>query len=279
MHPPPILTPPIFGTPQLFPGQPGEAEKIPSHLKKSCAHGPAGGEGCPGSTYGLARGFDSRLCAYVLNLARARFCGPAWPVWPGPRPPVRSWPCLAGWWGEGGRIYPAIRRLYRAHKTPPARLAGGPGLLPGGVWRAGFQSPFQSVRQQLPRVSPCAGPVLALVLVVAVSGFGPALQAVGAGRLRRAAAPVLRLAPLPVRRGPCPVPVLLPCRSGAVRSRPPVPVRLLRGPGLQPGVFLRFRCRSSPARPFPKATAIFPPPTPGRKFPAIFPARYFMRAV
>ena len=33
------------------------------------------------------------------------------------------------------------------------------------------------------------------------------------------------------------------------------------------------------ARPFPKATAIFPPPTPGRKFPAIFPARGFMRAV
>lgn len=181
--------------------------------------------------------------------------------------------------GEGGRIYPAIRRLYRAHKTPPARLAGGPGLLPGGVWRAGFQSPFQSARQQLPRVTPCAGPVLALVLVLAVSGFGPAVQAIGAGHLRRAAGPVLRLAPLPVRRGPVPVPVLPPCRSGAVRFGPPVPVRLLRGPGLRSGAVLRSCCRSSPARPFPKATAIFPPPTPGRKFPAIFPARYFMRAV
>lgn len=268
-----------MGPPQLFPGQPGEAEKIPSHLKKSCAHGPAGGEGCPGSTYGLARGFDSRLCAYVLNLARARFGGPARPVRPGPRPPVRSWPPVRLACGGGERIYPAIRRLYRAHKTPPARLAGGPGLLSGRVWRAGFQSPFQFARQQLPRVTPCAGPVLALVLVLAVSGFGPALRAVGVVRPRRAAGPVLRLAPLPVRRGPCPVPVLLPCRSGAVRSRPPVPVRLLRGPGLRSGVVLRSRCRSSPARPFPKATAIFPPPTPGRKFPAIFPARYFTRTV
>lgn len=214
-----------------------------------------------------------------MNLARARFCGPAWPVWPGPRPPVRSRPGPAGWWGEGGRIYPATRRLYRAHKTPPARLAGGPGLLSGGVWRAGFQSPFQSARQQLPHVTTCAGPVLALVLVLAVSGFCPASQAVGAVRLRRAAGPVLRLAPLPVRRGPVPVPVLLPCRSGAVRFGPPVPVRLLCGPGLRSGAVLRSCCRSSPARPFPKATAIFPPPTPDRKFPAIFPARYFMRAV
>ena len=67
-----------------------------------------------------------------MNLARARFGGPAWPVWPGPRPPVRPRLGPAGWRGEGGRIYQAIRRLYRAHKTPPARLAGGPGLLAGG---------------------------------------------------------------------------------------------------------------------------------------------------
>ena len=204
------------------------------------------------------------LWSGVAGLARSPSAGPG-----------LAW--LAG--GGRGRIYPAIRRLYRAHKTPPARLAGGPGLLSGRVWRAGFQSPFQFARQQLPRVTPCAGPVLALVLVLAVSGFGPALRAVGVVRPRRAAGPVLRLAPLPVRRGPCPVPVLLPCRSGAVRSRPPVPVRLLRGPGLRSGVVLRSRCRSSPARPFPKATAIFPPPTPGRKFPAIFPARYFTRTV
>ena len=177
--------------------------------------------------------------------------------------------------GEGGRIYPAIRRLYRAHKTPPARLAGGPGLLPGGVWRAGFQSPFQSARQQLPRVTPCAGPVLALVLVLAVSGFGPAVQAIGAGRLRRAAGPVLRLAPLPVRRGPVPVPVLPPCRSGAVRFGPPVPVRLLRGPGLRSGAVLRSCCRSSPARPFPKATAIFPPPYTGPKISSDFSGEVF----
>lgn len=143
--------------------------------------------------------------------------------------------CLAGWWGEGGRIYPAIRRLHRAHKTPPARLAGGPGLLSGRVWRAGFQSPFQFARQQLPRVTPCAGPVLALVLVLAVSGFGPALRAVGVVRPRRAAGPVLRLAPLPVRRGPCPVPVLLPCRSGAVRSAGPGPALARSWPPVRRG--------------------------------------------
>lgn len=78
--------------------------------------------------------------------------------------------------------------------------------------------------------------------------------------------------------GVVPVPCRSSCRAGPARFGPPVPVRLLRGPGLRSGVVLRSRCRSSPARPFPKATAIFPPPTPGRKFPAIFPARYFMRA-
>ena len=95
----------------------------------------------------------------------------------------------------------------------------------------------------------------------------------------RAVSAVLPVRPSGWLRSPVPVPVLLPCRSGAVRFGPPVPVRLLRGPGLRSGAVLRSCCRSSPARPFPKATAIFPPPTPGRKFPAIFPARYFMRAV
>ena len=186
--------------------------------------------------------------------------------------------CLAGWWGEEG-VYIQLSGDYTARIKPLRR--GWRAVPASGLAKFGapvFNRRFNPSGNS-PPVSPCAGPVLALVLVVAVSGFGPALQAVGAGRLRRAAGPVLRLAPLPVRRGPVPVPVLLPCRSGAVRSRPPVPVRLLRGPGLRSGVVLRSRCRSSPARPFPKATAIFPPPTPGRKFPAIFPARYFMRAV
>ena len=186
--------------------------------------------------------------------------------------------CLAGWWGEEG-VYIQLSGDYTARIKPLRR--GWRAVPASGLAKFGapvFNRRFNPSGNS-PPVSPCAGPVLALVLVVAVSGFGPALQAVGAGRLRRAAGPVLRLAPLPVRRGPVPVPVLLPCRSCAVRFGPPVPVRLLRGPGLRPGVFLRFRCRSSPARPFPKATAIFPPPTPGRKFPAIFPARYFMRAV
>lgn len=108
--------------------------------------------------------------------------------------------CLAGWWGEGGRIYPAIRRLHRAHKTPPARLAGGPGLLSGGVWRAGFQSPFQSVRQQPPRQP------------LRRSGPGPGA---GGGRLRLWSSVAGR------RRGPSP-PC---CRSGPPAGSAPRPAR------------------------------------------------------
>ena len=98
-NPAPNFYPLIFRTPQLFPGPPREVEKNPSHLKKSRAHGPAGGDGCPGSTYGLARGFDSRLCAYVLNLARARFGGPAGRSCP--VPVRRSGPGLARLAGGG----------------------------------------------------------------------------------------------------------------------------------------------------------------------------------
>ena len=273
----PFFRPPIFGTPQLFPGPPGEAKKFPPHLKKSCAHGPAGGEGCPGSTYGLARGFDSRLCAYVLNLARARFGGPACPVWPGPRPPVRPRPGPAGWLGKGG-VYIKLSGDYTARIKP---LRRGWRTVPASwlaeFWRAGFQSPPQSVRHRLPV------PVRPWPLVLVRRGSSPTWCRSSGGRgppagsdpccrsrpgavlLWRGAGPlvgaVLRLAPVPAA-GPAPawsfsgaVPVLWWARSS--------------GAGPAPG----------PARPFPKATAIFPPPTPGRKFPAIFPARYFMRAV
>ena len=71
-----IFSPRFLGTPNFFPSTPGEAEKILSHLKKSCALGPAVGAESPGSTYARGRGLDSRLCAYVLNLARAQFGGP-----------------------------------------------------------------------------------------------------------------------------------------------------------------------------------------------------------
>ena len=112
--------------------------------------------------------------------------------------PVLAWP---GWlMGGRGRIYPAIRRLYRAHKTPPARLAGGPGLLSGGVWRAGFQSPFQSVRQQPPRQP--------------LRRSGPGLGA-GGGRLRLWSSVAGR------RRGPSP-PC---CRSGPPAGSAPRPAR------------------------------------------------------
>ena len=204
----PFFRPPIFGTPQLFPGPPGEAKKFPPHLKKSCAHGPAGGEGCPGSTYGLARGFDSRLCAYVLNLARARFGGPACPVWPGPRPPVRPRPGPAGWLGKGGRIYQAIRRLYRAHKTPPARLADGPGLLAGGVLARRFSIAAAIRPASAPRsgssLAPGAGPAWFFSDVVPVLWW-----ARSSGWLRS-------LLPVPPRRGPS----LARCRSSGGRGPP-----------------------------------------------------------
>ena len=196
-----------------------------------------------------------------------------------PVPVRRSGPGLARLadGGKGG-VYIQLSGDYTARIKP---LRRGWRAVPASCL-AEFGAPVFNRRFNPPGNSSPASPlapVLVLVLVLAVSGFGPAVQAIGAGRLRRAAGPVLRLAPLPVRRGPVPVPVLPPCRSGAVRFGPPVPVQLLRGPGLRSGAVLRSCCRSSPARPFPKATAIFPPPTPGRKFPAIFPARYFMRAV
>lgn len=196
-----------------------------------------------------------------------------------PVPVRRSGPGLARLadGGKGG-VYIQLSGDYTARIKP---LRRGWRAVPASCL-AEFGAPVFNRRFNPPGNSSPASPlapVLALVLVLAVSGFGPAVQAIGAGRLRRAAGPVLRLAPLPVRRGPVPVPVLPPCRSGAVRFGPPVPVQLLRGPGLRSGAVLRSCCRSSPARPFPKATAIFPPPTPGRKFPAIFPARYFMRTV
>ena len=144
----------------------------------------------------------------VAGLARSPSAGPV-PAWP-------------GWlMGGRGRIYPAIRRLYRAHKTPPARLAGGPGLLPGGVWRAGFQSPFQSARQQLPRVTPCAGP-------------GPGagrlrLWSSGAGHRRGPSPPCCRSGP-PAGSAPRPArscsragPPAVPVRRGSVRSAGPGP--------------------------------------------------------
>ena len=142
------------------------------------------------------------------------------------RVPVRrSGPGLLPGWlvGGRGRIYPAIRRLYRAHKTPPARLAGGPGLLPGGVWRAGFQSPFQSARQQLPRVTPCAGPGPG-------AGAGRLrLWSSGAGHRRGPSPPCCRSGP-PAGSAPRPArscsragPPAVPVRRGSVRSAGPGP--------------------------------------------------------
>lgn len=72
---PQFLSPHFFRPPLLFQASAGEAPKNPSYLKKSCAHGPAGGEGRPGSTYAHAHGVDSRTGAYVLNPTRARFAG------------------------------------------------------------------------------------------------------------------------------------------------------------------------------------------------------------
>lgn len=103
---------PIFQTPSLFSGQRGEAPKNPSHLKKSCAHGPAGDGECPGSTYGPRAG----AAVVVWPAAAAVQLGdPARLVWPASRPSI--WPCphpptWPGWPGRiGGGVSPVIGRL------------------------------------------------------------------------------------------------------------------------------------------------------------------------
>ena len=109
--------------------------------------------------------------------------------------PVLAWP---GWlMGGRGRIYPAIRRLHRAHKTPPARLAGGPGLLSGGVWR------FSIAVSIRPATAPPRHPLRR-------SGPGPGA---GAGRLRLWSSVAGR------RRGPSPSC----CRSGPPAGSAPCP--------------------------------------------------------
>ena len=202
---------------------------------------------------------------------------PAWPGRAGPRLPVQAGPGPAGWWGVGGSIYQATRRLYRTHKTPfgasgrvRVRLFGGSGVR---VLRCRFQSPPQC-HQQRP-------PVRARVRVrlMQAGRVRVPLQAEQAWRVRRGPP-----APLPVQSGEVRRGSMLPALpwSGAVlrsgsRSWPgPGPERA-GGPG--PGPARAGGPGPGPARPFPKATAIFPPPTPGRKFPAIFPARYFTRTV
>lgn len=186
----------------------------------------------------------------------------------------------SGWlMGGRGSIYQATRRLYRAHKTPfgasgrvQVRLFGGSGVR---VLRCRFQSPPQC-HQQRP-------PVRARVRVrlMQAGRVRVPLQAEQAGRVRRGPP-----APLPVQSGEVRRGSMLPALpwSGAVlrsgsRSWPgPGPERA-GGPGPGPARSSGPGPAPAPARPFPKATAIFPPPTPGRKFPAIFPARYFTRTV
>ena len=121
--------------------------------------------------------------------------------------PVR----LAG--GGRGRIYQAIRRLYRAHKTPPARLADGPGLLAGGVLARRF-SIAAAIR---PASAPRSGPPLA-------PGAGPAWSFSGVVPVlwwARSFGWLRSLLPVPLRRGPS----LARCRSSGGRG-PLVPVRL-----------------------------------------------------
>ena len=199
--------------------------------------------------------------------------GPPVPSWPAPCPPVWFGSGPAGWWGEGGHIYPAIRRLYRARKTPPARLAWlRPG--PAGV---SCNAVFIHRHNRPPAAAPGLGPALGLA---GVCRAGPALvQVEQAGRVR--------LSWSGVAPGPCSRrrswsrvgPALLARRGPLVRVRRRPRRSGPGGSGSWSGAALGHGPAPGPARPFPKATAIFPPPTPGRKFPAIFPARYFMRAV
>lgn len=204
-----------------------------------------------------------------MNLARARFGGPAWPVWPGPRPPVRPRPGPAGRLGEGGRIYQAIRRLYRAHKTPPARLAGGPGLLAGGVLARRFsQSLLQSVRHRLPRsgppLSPGAGPAWSF------SGVLPVLW------WARASGCLRSLLPVPLWCGPSPTWCRSSCGCGppagfrpCCRSRSGV-VFLRRDTGPLVGAVLWFRSGSRSGAAISESNRDFSAPYTGpQKFPPL----------
>lgn len=172
--------------------------------------------------------------------------------------------------GEGG-VYIKLSGDYTARIKPLRR-----------DWLAEFSASVFKRRRDLPGVgSPCrsgpcpgAGPGACACPV----RRGPSVQAVGAVRLRRAAGLVLRLAPHPARSisaaGPPAVPVPGPARSG-----PPGLAPCWRGPGAGPARSSGAGPASGPAFAFSKATAIFQPPTPGRKFPANFPARYFTRPV
>ena len=140
----------------------------------------------------------------MLNLTRARFGGPAWLVLPGPRPPVQPRPGPAAGGGRG-RIYQAIRRLYRAHKTPSG-AAGGRSRPP--AWRS-LARRFSIAVSVRPATAPPRQPLRR-------SGSGSGAGAVsGAGRLRLWSSVAGR------RRGPAPSC----CRSGSPAGSVPCPAR------------------------------------------------------
>lgn len=209
------MTPSIFGSPNFFSGQPGEAEKIPSHLKKSCANGPAGHEGCPGSTYARGRGLDSRPCAYVLNFARARFGGPARLGGFGSGP-GRVW--LAVQVEQAGRVRLPLQveQAERVGSPGPAR-SSGPGPAPGPVRLARLAIPLAITGATAPAAAPAAAPGSGAAPGPGPAGggrAGPAPAPGGAGRAGPASvyAPGVGL----VRRGSMfPASVRLPCRSGS----------------------------------------------------------------
>ena len=176
--------------------------------RRSLNHAPAGAcmESCAGAVWWSG----------VAGLARSPSAGPG--------------RAGSGWLvgGVGGRIYPAIRRLYRARKTPPARLSGSgwwpcPGPA-GGACKAIFNRRSNRPPQRPPvRLVVRAGRVV-------LARFGPLvpvrLMQAGRVRLPRRAGPVRRGPALAHIPGAALLPVAGPARL-LVRFGPLALVRLL----------------------------------------------------
>ena len=192
--------------------------------------------------------------------------------------PVLAWP---GWlMGGKGGVYIQLSGDYTARIKP---LRRGWRAVPASCL-AEFGAPVFNRRFNPPGNSSPASPLAPVrswpwcwcwpspALVQRCRPSARAISAVlpvrSSGWLRSPSGAVLFPCRSSRRAGPARFGSVRRSRSGSCAVLASGPARS-SGPGPAPG----------PARPFPKATAIFPPPTPGRKFPAIFPARYFMRAV
>ena len=196
--------------------------------------------------------------------------------WPGPADGDRAGPDRLAGGGEGG-VYIQLSGGYTVRIKPLRRGWSGPLPGPGPVRLVRLARPFSTTGATCPSIGPRSGPAPG---PADAGRAGPAPSPGGAGRAGPALpVPVLSVivrrlsmppasSPIPARSScPSPAPVRLPVRSLRVA---PVPVR--RGPPVPARLPVR-RVH------FQKQPRFFRPLHRAAKFPAIFPARYFMRAV